>query len=251
MIRAITFDFWDTIVADDSDEPKRKAAGLATKAIDREKLFVDEVLNNYPSVGRAAATQAHTFATEQFNTKWKNQHITPAVADRLNVGLIRLGLPKTPEFDELVYAYEMMEVITPPDLAPGIGAALRDLSEEYRLGIISDTFVTPGIGLRQILKEYGIYKYFSHFVFSDEIGASKPVPKVFELAAQRLAVPLDALAHVGDSEENDVVGASALGATTVLYTGTTDRDPTNTKANIHCKHHNQLVRLIAEHQKSA
>ena len=249
MIRAITFDFWDTIVANDSDEPRRKAAGLATKAQDRERLFVDEVLTHYPSVGRVAATQAHTFATEQFNSRWKNDQVTPSVAERLTVGLVRLGLPKTPEFEDLVHAYEMMEVITPPTLAPGIGAALRDLSEEYRLGIISDTFVTPGIGLRQILQEYGLYKYFSHFVFSDEVGCSKPTPKVFELAAQGLAVPLDALAHVGDREENDIAGALSVGSTAILYTGASDRDSANTKAHIHCEHHNQLATLIAAHKK--
>lgn len=250
MIRAITFDFWDTIVADDSDEPKRKAAGLATKAIDRERLFVDEVLNNYPSVGQPVALQAHAFTTEQFNHQWKNQHVTPSVADRLLVGFKKLGLSKTPDFDELVNAYEMMEVTTPPDLAPGIGAALRDLSEEYRLGIISDAIVTPGVGIRQILQDYGLYKYFNHFVFSDEAGAAKPAVKVFELAARGLAVPLGALAHVGDREANDIAGPLAVGATAILYTGTIDRDSKNTKAHIHCKHHDQLVAQIADYQKN-
>ena len=32
MLKAITFDFWDTIVQDDSDEPKRKQQGLPTKS---------------------------------------------------------------------------------------------------------------------------------------------------------------------------------------------------------------------------
>ncbi len=31
-IAAITFDFWDTLAADDSDEPKRAALGLPAKA---------------------------------------------------------------------------------------------------------------------------------------------------------------------------------------------------------------------------
>ena len=38
-LRAITFDLWDTIVHDDSDEPKRKAQGLKTKKEERRHLL--------------------------------------------------------------------------------------------------------------------------------------------------------------------------------------------------------------------
>ena len=38
MIKAITFDLWDTVFIDDSDEPKRKAVGKPTKAVERRKL---------------------------------------------------------------------------------------------------------------------------------------------------------------------------------------------------------------------
>ncbi len=37
-IRAVTIDLWDTIIDDDSDEPKRKAKGLRTKAEERRHL---------------------------------------------------------------------------------------------------------------------------------------------------------------------------------------------------------------------
>ena len=57
-IRGITFDFWDTIVRDDTDEPKRSAAGLASKAEARVSTFVDEVLAHHPEIGRDAACAA-------------------------------------------------------------------------------------------------------------------------------------------------------------------------------------------------
>ncbi|GIT27925.1 MAG: hypothetical protein CM1200mP41_39690 [Gammaproteobacteria bacterium] len=31
MIKAVTFDLWDTVIHDDSDEPKRAAQGLRSK----------------------------------------------------------------------------------------------------------------------------------------------------------------------------------------------------------------------------
>ena len=38
MIKAITFDLWDTVFADDSDEPIRAARGLAPKLVERRNL---------------------------------------------------------------------------------------------------------------------------------------------------------------------------------------------------------------------
>ena len=38
-IRAITFDLWDTMVRDNSDEPRRLARGLGTKSEDRRRIL--------------------------------------------------------------------------------------------------------------------------------------------------------------------------------------------------------------------
>ncbi|MCP4360187.1 MAG: hypothetical protein GY796_19440 [Chloroflexi bacterium] len=52
MIKAITFDFWDTLVFDDSDEPKRAALGLPGKAETRLQLLtaVCTQFNNLPTI---------------------------------------------------------------------------------------------------------------------------------------------------------------------------------------------------------
>ena len=44
MIKAVTFDLWDTMVVDESDEPKRAAQGLRSKRDERRHL-VWEALN--------------------------------------------------------------------------------------------------------------------------------------------------------------------------------------------------------------
>ena len=38
-VKAVTFDFWDTIVIDDSDEPKRAKRGLRSKPDERRHLL--------------------------------------------------------------------------------------------------------------------------------------------------------------------------------------------------------------------
>ncbi len=222
-VRGITFDFWDTIVDDDTDEPKRAAQGLPSKAEARRASFVQEILAHHPEVGQAAAEAALEHANATFRHHWKVEHHTPCVADRLAVGFDHLGISKTPGFDGVVQTWEEMEVAIPPNLVPGIHDCLKDLHGRYKLGIISDAIVTPGVGLRQILRDYGLFQYFDHFVYSDEAGASKPAPRVFELACEGLDVAPSELAHVGDRPANDIAGPNGFGAYSVLYTGVVDR----------------------------
>jgi len=246
-VRGITFDFWDTIVDDDTDEPKRADRGLPTKASARRDTFVDEVLRHHPSVGVEAAIAAFDHAQATFRHHWKVEHHTPCVADRLSVGFHQLGIPKTPGFDALVAEWEGMEVSIPPNLVPGIERCLSALQGRYRIGIISDAIVTPGVGLRQILKDYGLFHYFDHFVFSDEAGASKPAPRVFELATAGLGVEASELAHVGDRPANDIAGPNAFGAHSVLYTGVVDRRTADcAAASVVVDHMDDLPNAIAE-----
>jgi putative hydrolase of the HAD superfamily len=245
MQRAVTFDFWDTIVIDDSDEPKRASKGLTSKAVARRTLFVNELLSHHQEIGRERADSAFDYCNDLFRHWWKVEHHTPHIHARLLEGFRHLDLAPTPGFEEMVAQYAALEVDTPPELAPGIHECLEDLSSRYRLGIISDAIVTPGIGLRQILKNYELLYYFDYCVFSDEAGAAKPAPKVFDIACEQLRVRPANLVHIGDREANDVAGPVDYGAKCVLYTGVIDRGSSeNTAANAVCIHHNELPATI-------
>ena len=244
MIRAVTFDFWDTIVADDTDEPRREAAGLAPKATARRYAFVGSVQRAHPGLEPAAIHAAYDDAEARFRHHWKVEQRTPAVADRLKVGLDVLGIDAPTDFDAVVDTFETMEVLHPPDLVPGIREALEALSGSYAIGIISDAIVTPGRGLREILDGYGLLQFFQSPVFSDEVGAAKPNAKVFEAACAGLEVAAAELVHVGDRESNDVAGPQAFGARAVLYTGAIDRGSKDSNADAICAHHDTLFGLI-------
>ncbi len=252
MIEAITFDFWDTIAIDDSDEPKRAAMGLPSKPESRIDLFAQRVTKNHPEIDLQQAAEAYRHANKSFNDEWHGNQRTPGVASRLYDAYDYLGLRPEPgkfaelmrEVDELVREIEDMEVRIPPDFAPGVHSTLELLREHYKLGIISDTIHTTGRGLRYLLQRQGLLQYFSYFIFSDEIGASKPAAKVFRQAALGMQTAPSEMVHIGDRESNDVVGPMAIGMKAILFTGIKDRGSAKTRASAVCHTYGELPDII-------
>lgn len=243
-IKAVTFDFWDTIVDDDSDEPKRAAKGLRSKR-DERRHQVWEALNAVEPIELDKVVLAYDTAEAGFNVVWKENHINWTVDQRLRVVLRGLGrtLPDN-AFADLVERHGNMEVDVPPDLIEGAAEAIEDLATRYKLCIVSDAIVTPGTGLRTILDGYGLKKHFQGFAYSDEVGHSKPHRSMFDAAAQQLGVELSEIVHIGDRDHNDVKGPHAVGAKAVLFTATRPADKDNTTADAICEHHRDLPGVI-------
>ena len=244
-IGAVTFDLWDTLVFDDSDEPKRAAQGLPAKPAARRQL-VHEFLNRHEPISVEQVNLAYDVSEAAANHVWRVQHHTWTVSVRLGLLLRGMGraLPAD-EFDELVRLHEEMELTVRPDILPGLRDVLVPLKERYRLGVISDTIFSPGRVLRTLLADEGLLDLFDAFVFSDEAGCSKPAPAAFEKAAAALGTTAAALVHVGDREPNDIRGAHAVGARAILTTVIKDRDIDTTEADAICNDYTKLADLLA------
>jgi putative hydrolase of the HAD superfamily len=167
------------------------------------------------------------------------------VAQRLRVVLNGLGrsLPQD-AFDRLVEDTGRMEVEIPPEPIAGIGEALAELSQRYKLAVVSDAIVTPGVGLKAILEGHGLAQYFSAFAFSDEVGHSKPHRAMFEAAASQLGVAMEEMVHIGDRDHNDVKGPQGLGMKAVLFIATRAHDKDRTSADAICARHAELPGVI-------
>jgi putative hydrolase of the HAD superfamily len=243
-IKAITFDLWDTLVHDDSDEPKRKARGLPSKRDHRRQLLW-EALSRHAPIARASVDLAFDVADAAFNKVWREHSITWPIAERLQVALKGLGR-SLPEADLALLADALgrMEIDIPPDAIPGVTEALAELSRRYRLAIVSDAIVTPGAKLRQLLELHGLRKYFSGFAFSDEVGHSKPHRSIFEAAARQMGVEFAEMVHLGDRDHNDVKGPQALGIKAVLFVATRDADRVKTSADAICENYRDLPATI-------
>ena len=234
MIKAITFDLWDTVIHDASDEVKRHALGLRSKR-DERRHQVWTALQRLSPIDYEQVVLAYDVTEAAFNRVWKSHYCTWTVRERLRVLLNGLDrtLPED-EFVSLVEAHEQMEAKVPPDLVEGMNDVIASLSALYPLAVVSDAIVSPGKHLRTILDHHGVLEHFKAFAFSDELGHSKPHRAMFASVAQQLGVNIEQLLHIGDRDHNDVKGSQALGMATILFTATRNADEYNTSADAIC-----------------
>ncbi|ROT29273.1 HAD family hydrolase [Micromonospora sp. HM5-17] len=65
------------------------------------------------------------------------------------------------------------------------------------------------------IRRTGLDRYLADWVISEEAGVSKPNPRIFALAAERVRMRLRGAWMVGDSPEADIGGAAAMGLPSV------------------------------------
>jgi len=122
MIKAITFDLWDTVIVDDSDEPKRKAAGRASKAQERRKL-VKQFTEKYQEIPQEIIDAVYDAQDAAFRKVWHDHHVTWTVSERLDIILKGLGVAVPGnELSDLIRLHEEMEpaaVVKPMKPGPG------------------------------------------------------------------------------------------------------------------------------------
>ena len=143
-----------------------------------------------------------------------------------------------------------MELEYRPDFVAGVHDAIKQLHGNYKLAVISDAIFSPGRCLRTLLKDEGLLDYFDLFVFSDEIGRSKPEPQVFRAAWEGLGLAPEEVVHVGDREHNDILGPIKVGMHCILCTAAIDRDSKNTRAKFMFDDYKRLPEIIKELENS-
>ena len=144
MIKAITFDLWDTVFIDDSDEPKRKAAGRLTKKEERRYLVL-EYARKYKDVSKELVDSVYDAVDAAYKKVWHDQFVTWKVVERLEIIFAGLGINlPSDEMDAIVKLHEEMELEFRPDFIDGVKEAIKELHKSYKLGVISDTIFSPG-----------------------------------------------------------------------------------------------------------
>ena len=82
----------------------------------------------------------------------------------------------------------------------------------YKVGMITNGMT--GVQ-NDTIDALNIRSHFDSIIISEEAGLKKPDPRIFELAADSLAVPPADCLYVGDHYENDIAAARKAGMKTV------------------------------------
>ena len=98
-------------------------------------------------------------------------------------------------------------------------ALLERLAGRFQLGVVSNFYGN----VARILADAGFTHLLATIIDSTVVGVSKPDPRIFALAVERLGVPAAAALYVGDSLEQDIRPAHAAGLRTAWVTPETDR----------------------------
>lgn len=97
-------------------------------------------------------------------------------------------------------------------LVPGARELLDALHGQSRLGIVTNNST---VEQHEKLRALDIARYFDIIVISEDVGVTKPDPRIFEIALERIGARADESVFVGDSWQNDVQGAISSGLTAV------------------------------------
>jgi len=209
MLKAVTFDLWQTLILD-------KPEGLRWAREDRVR-GIHKVLGREGLVVEVGAVgQAYDAVGDRLEEVWATRR---DVGSRGQVRLLLecLGLDGAVPvegrlMDALDDAYCLPILSALP--VPNTGAldVLRALhSHGFKLGLVCNTGRTPGKMLRLVLERLGLASYLSALSFSDEVGLRKPHPEIFHRTLTALEVVPAEAAHVGDTLTTDVAGARAVG----------------------------------------
>jgi putative hydrolase of the HAD superfamily len=117
-----------------------------------------------------------------------------------------------------VNSIDLLEELTQGPLAyekldPLVACALRIAGDAGWVPVV----VTNGPVEQQEarIRRTGLDRYVADWVISEQAGVSKPNPRIFALAAQRVRMRLGGAWVLGDSPEADIGGAAAMGLPSV------------------------------------
>ncbi|MFQ6113581.1 MAG: YjjG family noncanonical pyrimidine nucleotidase [bacterium] len=98
--------------------------------------------------------------------------------------------------------------------SPNVYETLKYLKPNYELGILSNGFSNIQ---ESKLTNLRLNSFFKYKIYSGDAGAMKPSFKIFYQAMNIAKAQANEIAYVGDSYEDDIKGAKAVGWKAILY----------------------------------
>ena len=215
MLKAISFDLWETLITDTPELSRQQQQVRLAR--------MEEVLRarGYGAVAERIE-HAHKALWARCQELYWSGDVDIPCRRQIEHFLEELELDPAAFSEETLaeleyaYAHAALEVL--PAVVDGAPETLRELrSRGFRLGLISNTGRTPGYVLRKILDALGIGGLIDVMVFSNEHGACKPRPSIFEELRRGLGIDFSEILFVGDNLYADVHGAQSCGMRAVHF----------------------------------
>jgi putative hydrolase of the HAD superfamily len=205
MLRALTFDYWDTLYE----------GGALPERVALRRTAVGALLGAY---GRALPEeqlrQLYEESGREAERWWSEEHRGYTTNDRLRWILERASVAPRDGCEHVAAAADAVDnalLMLPPAMFAGAWQMLRTLHRRFALAVISDTGFASGRAQDRLLEKDGARGFFSATIYSMDVGHAKPRPEIFATAVETLGVPANEILHIGDNERTDVRGALAAG----------------------------------------
>ena len=205
MLRALTFDYWDTLYE----------GGALPERVALRRTAVGALLGAY---GRALPDEQLRALYEESGREaerwWSEEHRGYRTDERLRWILERAALKPRERCEHVAAAADAVDnalLMLPPAMLAGAWQMLRSLSRHFTLAVISDTGFASGRAQDRLLQKDAARDFFVATIYSMDVGHAKPRPEIFAAAVATLGIPAGEILHIGDNERTDVRGALAAG----------------------------------------
>ncbi|MEO8623551.1 MAG: HAD family hydrolase [bacterium] len=219
MLRALTFDYWDTLYE----------GGALPERVALRRTAVGALLGAY---GRALPEEQLRALYEESGREaerwWSEEQRGYKTGDRLRWILERAAVTPREGCSHVATAADAVDnalLMLPPAMFAGAWQMLRVLSRRYTLAVISDTGFASGRAQDRLLEKDAARAFFSSTIYSMDVGHAKPRAEIFQAAVDDLGFPPGEILHIGDNERTDVRGALAAGFRAVRVDVVRDNGP--------------------------
>jgi HAD superfamily hydrolase (TIGR01549 family) len=202
---AVLFDLFGTVVHFAPQVPAVQAAGGGWRSA--MGWLREAAASEVPYVGFDDLLSSLLQVTEEIVRQRPPEYREVPSRERFRRALVRCGLKD----EAAVASAERLSLVHMAHLASktavpaGHVVLLEGLAATYRLGLVSN--FDHGPTARRILAGHGVAHFFEVTVISDEFGRRKPHRAIFDAALGAMGVNADQALFVGDSVNDDVVGA--------------------------------------------
>ena len=234
-IRAVTFDYWNTIVRADADQGSY-----------RVRAWRDEYLQIGHDVDEETIRTAFRTVWDEHHSSWlRNEQYLVLRAGDAAVDLVARPVDARHEGEARRAVPHgrgggrLHPVRRRRPCSRGAAAAGRRPGDHLRRRLHALDGPAAHAGR---LRSPGALRGWS---FSDDVGWYKPAREIFGHALGYLGVPPDAVAHVGDLRRTDVAGARGMGMTAVRYRGANDDDGPGPEGDHVLDDHAALMEALA------